>query len=440
MCFKINFYRLRCIEDYLDATNNEIEVDRSVFLLGGVSPEKSGYFPRPARWVVMGKRFPILLKLMAVAARIIWLFGGAAIYFFVQVIGALARVSVFVAPVSEGCVLAFSTRAGDIVHLDHINEIPRQWITLPWVPLNRSRENNRYIDVFSLVTRRELLQAWVDALRATFAMARRRKTSKWILQSYTAWRWFVVRAAVDKLPGPLLMVEHYDRWAVLTDSSVWSKKFIAMKSGSLQRRELILMQHGCVGSLGGTTAARSSEFRLHRRLRAVTRLHVYGPAEERAFKESILSEACVRRGIEVTYFTPRIELQNLVSEELPRVLFVGHPICENLHLTMLESLQKEYECFVFYKPHPTTPVSERMRNPSWKVIQESDQFPVVDLVISYPSTLVAEYSAHNIPAAVHPIDLNGANSGPILDEIRNRLACCMNKKMQPGTGLNEGQL
>jgi hypothetical protein len=308
---------------------------------------------------------------------------------------------------------------------------------MPWAPLKRCAENIQCIDVFALLTRRELWQAWRDALQATYLMASRRRSTKWVLQSYTAWRWFVVRAAVDKLPGRLLMVENYDRWAVLVDSSAWSKKFSASNGGPPQRRELILMQHGSVQGLSGSAAFAASELQLRRRLRAVTRLHVYGPAEERAFKENILSKTCVRRGIEVTYFTPRIELQNLASEELPRVLFVGHPICENLHLKIFEGLQNEYECSFFYKPHPTAPMSERMNSPQWRVIQESDQFPVVDLVISYPSTLVAEYSAHNIPAVVHPIDLDEANFGPILDEIRSRLAFCMNKKKQLGTGLNE---
>ena len=432
------FFR-RQIVDYLMATENEILIDEYAMHLVKMTPDVIGYIPRPAKWLRYGLRFPFLTRLISRFAQHIWVFGGAAVYFFVQAISHIYTASAANAiNLKNGQVLALSTRVGDIVNSGHFQNIPSSWITMPWAPLKRCAENIQYIDVFALVTRRELWQAWRDALRSTYAMARRRRSSKWVLQSYTAWRWFVVRAAVDKLPGRLLMVENYDRWAVLVDSSVWSKKFSATNGGPPQRRELILMQHGSVQGLSGTAASAASELQLRRRLRAVTRLHVYGPAEEQAFKDNILSKACVQRGVEVSYFTPRIELQSLGIEELPRVLFVGHPICENLHLKMLESLQKEYECFVFYKPHPTAPVSERMRNPSWKVIQEGDQFPVVDLVISYPSTLVAEYSAHNIPAAVHPIDLDGANSGPILDEIRNRLACCMNKKMQPGTGLNEG--
>ena len=418
----------RQIVDYLMATQNEILIDQYAMRLVKNSPDVIGYIPRPAKWLRYGLKFPTFTRLMSSFARHIWFFGGAAAYFLAQAIPRMWSAPATAIILKGGQVLALSTRVGDIVDPEHFDNTQSSWITLPWAPLKRYVQNVHYVDAFTLVTRRELWQAWRDALTATYVMASRDRSSKWVLQSYTAWQWFVVRAAVDKLPGPLLMTENYDRWAVLVDSSVWSKKFGHKNEFPLQRKELILMQHGSVQGLSGSAVSEAPELKLRRRLRAVTRLHVYGPDEERAFKENIISEACVRRGIEITYFTPSIELKNLVSEKLPRVLFVGHPICENLHLKILESLQIEYEFAALYKPHPTASMSKRMNSPSWSIIKESDQFPVVDLVISYPSTLVAEYSAHNIPAAVHPIDLDGENSGPILDEIRNRLDLFIKKK------------
>src|SRR5690606_11827905 len=91
------------------------------------------------------------------------------------------------------------------------------WLVLPWVSLTTAA-NTRQINVLSLLRFRELLSAYLLAMRAVRLMSRRQAMAPWILQSYTALRWFVVRAAVSKVSGPFWIAEHFDRWAVLADS------------------------------------------------------------------------------------------------------------------------------------------------------------------------------------------------------------------------------
>lgn len=59
----------------------------------------------------------------------------------------------------------------------------------------------------------------------------------------------------------------------------------------------------------------------------------------------------------------------------------------------------------YYKPHPTAPMSASMKQVGWEIIEDVSTFPLVDLLIAYPSTLVVEYEGLGIPAAVHPMNL-----------------------------------
>lgn len=108
-----------------------------------------------------------------------------------------------------GYVLALSSRVGDIVERGSVGELPECWITMPWAPLRRLPCGARRVDVRALLSKKELWRAFLDAMKATYLLFRRKRTSKWVLQSYTAR--LGGSSLMDKLPGRLVMAEHYDR-------------------------------------------------------------------------------------------------------------------------------------------------------------------------------------------------------------------------------------
>ena len=301
--------------------------------------------------------------------------------------------------------LALSSRVGDIIIQRDFEKLPHVWITVPWAPLRQLPVNAVSVDVFSLLSMKELWQAFCDALHATYVILGRKRTSKWGLQSYTAFRWFVVRAAVDKFSGKFVMVEHYDRWAVLVDSSVRANRKSVFSSSAVQVRELVLIQHGTLGNLGSPAADASDALKLPRKLGSVSQLYVYGVESENIFKRDVLTEGCVRRGLSVHYFKPSIDLIDILTSSGLRLLFVGHPLCESLHKYVFESLNAQLDFKGYYKQHPMAPMSASMKDVGWEIIEDISTFPAVDLLIAYPSTLVVEYDGLGIPAAVHPMNL-----------------------------------
>ena len=74
---------------------------------------------------------------------------------------------------------------------------------------------------------------------------------------------------------------------------------------------------------------------------------------------------------------------------------------------------------IYYKPHPKAPMSASMETLEWKIIKEANIFPRVDLLVSYPSTLVIEYETAGIPASVHSLDASIDELTQFVEKIKN---------------------
>ena len=61
-------------------------------------------------------------------------------------------------------------------------------------------------------------------------------------------------------------------------------------------------------------------------------------------------------------------------------------------------------------------------NKNWTFIQEKNYFPAVDLLISYPSTLVTEYSNNGVAAVIHNVNAEMIEVQNTVDEVRKKLA------------------
>ena len=418
--------RRRVVADFLSATENEIYLDSLLFSLGGASPEKLGFFPRPTKWVSLAKKHPRASFVAWRLVRLAWLGGGGLVFFLWQYFrmrpGAGFRKKQSSAYLeNSGYVLALSTRVGDIIHAGNIPDLPANWVTLPWVPLRQIPTNVNVVDLMELLDAGDLARALRDAVCSIYISRNRQQISPWVLQTYTAFRWFVVRAAIDKLPGDLLMAEHFDRWAVLVDGSARCQRFVDPASGIRCKRKLTLVQHGSLGSLGSNNNIGAvSRLDLPRKLHAVAHLYAYDRGQEMEFKNSVLSPESAGK-IEISYYQSRIELRKVADYSGVKILFVGHPVCEALHMHLYESLRTNYMFKAYYKPHPLSPMSAKASAIDWEVIREPHHFPEVDMLISYPSTLVVEYSGAGISAVVHPIDMPIESSNDLMASIAAKL-------------------
>ncbi|TCS35095.1 hypothetical protein EDC30_1118 [Paucimonas lemoignei] len=410
----------RWIVDYLQATDNEILFDEYDYRSLNLTPDTCGFLPRPTKWIGrLHSRF-WFSKLAWRIGLLIWSSGGAAVYHSIQFLRYFIQASKQHGemPLSS-CrhfALAFSSRAAEVINSHSVPGFSACWITFPWAPVNQLPADANHIDVFSLLSARDLILALRHAMVSTQAMSYRADTKKWLLHSYTAFRWFASRAALEKLEGDFYIAEHYDRWAVLADGVIHNRLRPRGTGGSMSH--LSLIQHGRVEGLSDPNQAPQFHMTLKRRLKAVSFLYVYDQTSENIFRESILSTHCIRRGIRVNHFRPQIVLQ---EESLPTnsasVLFVGHPACESLHVFLLQELKRKYSINAFYKPHPLMPMSTELVGQDWKVITEKSHFPRVQFLVSYPSTLVVEYASSGIPAVVHPIDLSVQNYDAFKAEI-----------------------
>lgn len=405
---------LRLICEYLRAVQNETAVDMHSFRLIGLDAASYGKFPRPSKWLSKFKKFAFLSRFVHRISLPFWFFLGPFV-FWLQC--QLLRASFsYVSPVKfdeAGQVLAFSYRALDVLHQSHIESIPRQWVEMPWVPLSNLPIDTEALPLTALVNDADFKLSLKLSILAHRVFQGRHGITDWGLQSYTAWRWFLVRLAVDKLPGPLTMVEHFDRWAVLIDSSVQRSR------SSRKKRTLTVVQHG---SVNATQKPRGLGFLLPNRLRSAKNLWAYSAEDVKVFKDEILSQHCGDSGLVVRYYQPRIHLTEMaIPEGPPSILFVGYPLCEAAHCGLLSALLLEGDWQIFYKPHPSSPASTSVRRLPWTVVEGNSLFPRVDVLISYPSTLVTEYGCHDIQAVVHRMDVNAIQLIDRLPEILQKI-------------------
>ncbi len=417
----------RWIVDYLQATDNEILLDQNDYRFLNLSPDSCGYLPRPTKWVGrIAPRFWIS-RLAWCIGNLVWRCGGAAAFHWKQFLQYRAYASALprgdaTAASCRQFALAFSTRATEVINTHSVPDFSACWVTFPWASVNLPADARR-VDAFSLLSAEDLRRAWRHAAASSRILSRRARTRKWGLLSYTAFRWFAVRAALDKLDGAFFMAEHYDRWAILADGLARQR----IRQGC--KAPLALIQHGRVEGMSGGAQQQTPQFHLtlRRRLKAVSALYVYDQPSEQIFRESILSAGCLARGVTVRHFRPQVTLQDhlALAQDSVGVLFVGHPACETLHARLFDALRQHYPLTAFYKPHPLMPMSAEMAERGWIVITEKNYFPRVSFLISYPSTLVVEYAAAGIPAAVHPITLAAENCHEFEAEVIAHITPCL---------------
>ncbi len=401
------YARLRLIADYLAATRNEIAVDEMLLSLSNLSNRRAVYIPRVSKWVGWTTGAHLYFIWLSIAC--FWVLGGAIIYFLFDLVNFSIKhiinslKSEKIAEINDGAILDLSPRAATILDSKNFSWTPKIWISFPWSSTQEIPQGKDVVPFISIVTGYNIFTSFVMAIQATYLMFFKKKYRKWMLQSYTAFRWFLVFEAIEKITGNLIIVNHFDRWAVLVDRRVRIKRRKECKN-----IKFIIVQHGTLKTASNSKLAKDFIKNLPTKISEVDTIYALNEIEKNKFVSNILYSKPNKK-INCVCYKSTLHLSEISDSKHPTVLFVGHPMCENFQISVYQALLGMLNFTAFYKPHPRSSESIKIRNAGWDLITDSKKFPRVDLIISYPSTLVDEYRQEGIPAVVHSIDENPLN-------------------------------
>jgi hypothetical protein len=273
------------------------------------------------------------------------------------------------------------------------------WLELPKGSLSHAiREGeDSFIDCLSILDPYQILHALLVSIQVHVSLIGN-KNKNLVMQSYAALDWILMLTAIEKLsPKELIIAEHHDRWAVLADYYC-----SAMRSSGASI-DFVLVQHGVEHEQTYCEIRSKGEYKeVPYRLRSVTEAYFYDENQFRIFKECIFDNARESTSaLKVNFYRFRLKTFDFGYDGVV-VMFVGHPSCEQFQADLYRKISRSRNCCFLYKPHPTVKNLKTV-SPGWILIQESSQFPKVDLLVAYPSTLVDEYRNIGVDSFVHPL-------------------------------------
>jgi len=415
---KNKFSRLRLLAHYLAATRNEIAIDESVYSLCSCEPNNLAYAPRPAKLISFaGSNFRSIRFVIKLAA-FMWKVGLDKCWFMLDFVRLMVvkdkfdiRYSNLPSDLPIG--LSFSPRALGVLESAGVLSGMGGLIKCPGSEaLDLDSKKILVFSFSALLTWQDCIQALRMSFIISSRMRRKALFDVWRLQSYTAFKWIAFYLAIEKMSShQFVITDHYDRWAVLMDRLVAGRP--------KKKSSLALVQHGSLVGLASTSMESSFSVKIPTRLCNVAKLYAYNEGSAEVFRNHILSRRAAAHPLEVEFFKPKISLSPVSSDF--SVLIVGHAICENFHLYLYDQIGSNSTVDFFYKPHPTVSPSKEIKSRGWHMIEQDDFFPEVDLLISYPSTLVAEYEGRGIGAVLHPLAIRPEEYCEVLLKINNQL-------------------
>lgn len=391
------------LDEYLEALKNEISIDESFYSMWEERPDSFGFLPRPMVWIGANKNRKALLNFLGRLLKSLWLGGGGILFFLFKFLKFLFLVSLaskklnIVRGYSEYAI-AFSARALDIIVPPITSHRPTIWITFPWCKPKRIVGDVYCVTTILSVV--DVFKVLVLAIRSVYGV-NRLGYREWVLQTYSAFEWFVARLAIRKLGGgSIIIAAHFDRWAVLAGFA--AEQFKRLDLHQMKKSTtLTLVQHGILRSASEGGSSKLA-FRIPSQIRSVDCLYVYDQESADIFINEVVQAE--EKPPKVIIRPPQIKLVKL-DEDKPRILFVGHSLCERFHLNLYLALKRcDVSAVFYYKPHPLIPCSDAIRYAGWKVIDGRTEFPAADLLISYPSTLVTEYRICGVSSIVHGLN------------------------------------
>jgi len=392
------------LNNILDALKNQYAFDAFYYDLLGVNSLEFNGVPRPVKWLNHDKNKAKIIKKVSFLSSFLW--GGvfAYIYFSLRALSyVIKKIGLKKTHVSthEDVGIYVCDRSYDSIcqALKTNNKI--YWLGLP----NSSQSNSKEKILegsccLTILSKGEILRALAITISVHYKLSKKVNKSL-MFQSYVIFDLVLMLLAIQKIqPRNLIIAEHHDRWAILADY------YCNRQSKQTEKVNLTIVQHG--REYADTYAAMKDRLGidgLPRKIKTVAKLFVYDEEQLNIFMKNIIEPHTAEENMEVEFFKPSIALSDSDGDAI-KVLFVGHPICEDIQIYLFEMLKSKSGMVVFYKPHPTAKISSRVKDAAWILIKDTNYFPRVNLIVSYPSTLVLEYENAGVPAFIHQLNLN----------------------------------
>lgn len=411
---RVEFSARRDLRIFYSALKNELAIDCGLYNKFGVNPKSVGYLPRPTKWLHRVRCKLFFLNLFSFFLKLFWVTFGP-IYFSIDCFKVMKGKYKFAScpKVNSGkIIILYSSRAYDVSRSALKIDRSFTFLRVPWVSVNVSKCYNQ-MNILGVATYGDIARAFILSVISIYYCFLCRDRSSILLQSYDAFRWFFVNSVLKKISADFYIAEHFDRWAVLTDWRVFNCSYDS---------SLSLMQHGAV-----VGKCESFPYLLFYKLHSVSKLFYYEDNAVEIFTKHIFSPVINLDEESLFRFKFHLHLAERVSDSKVILLFVGHPICEPLHIFLYKKIEKK-EIIVFYKPHPTSDSTKVLKRYSWRYVHDKDYFPNVDILVSYPSSLVDEYSFHNVDIVLHP--LNSEDNQMLYSETLNQLYVQLNKYLE----------
>lgn len=393
--------------EYVASVRNEAAIDIGFLKAIGKQSDHCSHLPRSPRWLTLPSG---LLKLFQITQP--WLRGGWVWIGFWAHLGLdwarsffqMPRAAAGLSATPDRCLFGASDRAFQVIGSSCFSPIEMARLYCPWV--ERAADSGRDPSDIHLLELLERSDLWMCVRLAASAHMKIRRIPNlhiWILQDYTAFRWFMTRIALTRVQTHWVTTEHYDRWAVLLDGVVKQMRRSTRTSGSPEQHGFTLIQHGSMNPLSGSGSVPVFP-ELPYRLSCVSELHVYSEATAEGFKQHVLSRRGAAELKAVHLFKPTVALSPVEPLNATKVLFIGHSACEDFQLQVLAELEPEQGLICLYKPHPKSPMSRKAAAARWQIIDDPLCYPECELAIAYPSTLAIEYQEAGVKVIQHGMD------------------------------------
>lgn len=388
---------------FLSAALNQYTFDEISYSFFHRSIAEFGGIPRPSKWISRNTLLTKALNRTSSAVNFLWSYLFAYLFFTFKALNYLIKRK---RPSNLSCnrsgrpvALAICDRSFEVMKQTVHRQERILWLELPKGSLSHAiREGeDSFIDCLSILDPHQILHALLVSIQVHASLIGN-KNKNLVMQSYAALDWILMLTAIEKLsPKELIIAEHHDRWAALAD---YYCSAMRISGASI---DFVLVQHGVEHEQTYCEIRSKGEYKeLPYRLRSVTEAYFYDENQFRIFKECILDNARESTSaLKVNFYRFRLKTFDFGYDGVV-VMFVGHPSCEQFQADLYRKISRSRNCCFLYKPHPTVKNLKTV-SPGWILIQESSQFPKVDLLVAYPSTLVDEYRNIGVDSFVHPL-------------------------------------
>lgn len=405
------------VHAFLNSARNQKAFDDIYYRMFSLSASDYCGIPRPAKWAGCGAVFLFFIRSLAKPLVFLWAYFFAYFYITAQILFYYYKSpQLATLPSVQGLALVICDRSLTVLSKEFSSNEDFVWL----VPDGVNVASENFGSALSVVASSVL--NFQDVIAACFLACKahhhlvRENGLPFAYQSYVLPSWIISCFAVLSIkPKILATAEHHDRWAVLADF------YAGMNFHEAVKTELVVVQHGLEhAETYQMMKVVTNGIGLPYRLKHIKVLYLFDDKQREIFFENIISPSVDSGVVDVRRISISLVLRHVPSEKF-RILFVGHPICENFQISLWHSLETVAGLTCFYKPHPVANEGSRVHEQSWALIKDPDFFPEVDLVVSYPSTLVKEYEIFNIPAVIHALDEENSNVLHFVENIIGKI-------------------